>query len=204
MESTSDRLARLALQVEATAERLGKSVVVTTEGNDLRFDGARWRSFWGAFTHVIRNAVDHGVAVDGEESSARPAPGHITLRTAREGDEWVISIADDGPGIDWETVAERGRALGLATTTHADLVDILFRVGVSTRTTASEVSGRGVGLGAVRDECEARGGTVLLASTRGVGTTFFFRFPAATMYDAVDLARARLSVADSRRVCSFG
>ncbi len=200
LESASDRLARLALQVEATAQRLGKSVVVTTEGNDLRFDGARWRSFWGAFTHVIRNAVDHGVASDDQQSSASPAPGNITLRTAREGDEWVISIADDGPGIDWEAVAERGRALGLPTTTHAELVDILFRDGVSTRTTATEVSGRGVGLGAVRAECEARGGKVLLASTLGVGTTFFFRFPASTMYDAADVARARISVAPRQDV----
>ena len=195
LEATSDRLSRLAMQVEATAERLGKSVVVTTEGNDLRLDAARWAGFWGAFTHMIRNAVDHGVeSADERVAATKPPAGAVTLRTVRDGADWLLEIKDDGAGVDWDAVAKKGRALGLATATRADLVEVLFRDGVSTKAAANEISGRGVGLGAVRAECEARGGTVGIDSTRGRGTTFTFRFPASSMGDTIELPRDLRSV----------
>jgi HPt (histidine-containing phosphotransfer) domain-containing protein/HAMP domain-containing protein len=194
-EATAERLARVAHQIEATARRLGKSVLVRTEPNDLRLDRASWATFWGSFVHVVRNAVDHGVEPeDSRREVGKSAQGTISLRTAREGGEWVVQIADDGPGIDWAALATKGEGLGMATATRADLVEVLFRDGVSTRTAATELSGRGVGMGAVRAECEARGGTVSVESEPGRGTAFSFRFPAATMGATLDLPRDLRSI----------
>ncbi|MEO8553944.1 MAG: ATP-binding protein, partial [Kofleriaceae bacterium] len=88
-----------------------------------------------------------------------------------------ITLADDGRGIDWEAIRAKAEREGLPTATREDLIAALFADGLSTRDQASEVSGRGVGLGALRAAVAALGGTVDVASTPGAGTRFELRFP---------------------------
>jgi two-component system, chemotaxis family, sensor kinase CheA len=181
-EPMEQRLARVAEQAHAVAARVGKpNVAVKVEANGVRLDAQRWSPFWTSLIHVIRNALDHGI----EDESTRRAcgksdAGEIVLRTMQTLTEDVIEIADDGAGINWATLRARARALGVAvsaTTSSATDVDLLFLDGVSSKTEVTEVSGRGIGLGAVRAECAALGGRVEVVSTEKRGTTFRFRFP---------------------------
>lgn len=92
-----------------------------------------------------------------------------------------VSLSDDGRGIDWEAVAARAAARGLPHETESDLVAALFADGVSTRTTVTEFSGRGVGLGALRDACASIGAELGVRSVRGEGTRIEVLAPHATV-----------------------
>jgi chemotaxis protein histidine kinase CheA len=92
----------------------------------------------------------------------------------------VISLTDDGAGVDWERVATKAAERGLPHATDEDRVRALFVDGLSTRDEITETSGRGVGMAGFAREVEARGGVVEVASQRGAGTTFTLRFPAAS------------------------
>jgi chemotaxis protein histidine kinase CheA len=97
---------------------------------------------------------------------------------AKRSDEVVtVGLTDDGRGVDWEAVTARAIKAGLAHATRADLVRALFHEGMSTRAAPTEVSGRGIGLAAVRVECEKLGGTCSVESEAGRGATFVFAFP---------------------------
>jgi len=146
---------------------------------DLRFDRRRWAPFWAAFVHMLRNAVDHGIESSEERVAAgKPPAGRLALRARQTTDDLVIEISDDGRGIDWEGVRDKAEALGLRTQNEADLVQALLRGGVSTKLTPTEISGRGAGVSACAQACEALGGEMSLESVRGKGATFHFRFPA--------------------------
>jgi two-component system chemotaxis sensor kinase CheA len=173
------RLARVGDRARAIADRLGKGTIrVDVEEEGVRLDPAGWSTFWSAFVHVVRNAVDHGIEPAAERRAAGKEPaGRIRLSGAIEGDALVVSIADDGRGIDWSEVARRASALGLPTKTQADLVDALLRDGFTTRDEVGAVSGRGVGMGAVAAACHERGGHMTVRSVPMHGTTITFTFP---------------------------
>jgi two-component system chemotaxis sensor kinase CheA len=172
------RLERLGQQATAVAARLGRpapSISIETDG--LRVAGDGWSPFWASMVHVVRNAVDHGIE-SGEERvrAGKPAAGHLELRARRDGRTLVFSLRDDGRGIDWEAVRARATAAGLPAASRADLVHALFADGLSTRSEASELSGRGVGLGALRQVVIELGGSLDVESEPGRGTTFRFCF----------------------------
>ena len=171
-EPVQARLERLAEQASGLAERLGKGPLHTTvEAHGLRLPRERYGAIWSAFVHLVRNAVDHGV----ESPQARdPKKGRAKLAfsAARRRDGLVLALQDDGGGIDWVKVAERAKRVGLAHATQADLLDALFADGFSTKGEASDVSGRGIGLAAVRSAAKALGGEVKVTSEPGAGTTF--------------------------------
>ena len=142
--------------------------------------GERWGGFWTAFVHAIRNAIDHGIeAPDERRAAGKPERARLILRAARRGGEIAIEIEDNGRGVDWAQVAERARLRGLPCASHADLVDALFHDGFTTRDTVTDVSGRGVGLSALRHACVSAGGCVTLTSRSGAGTTLGFRWPSS-------------------------
>jgi two-component system chemotaxis sensor kinase CheA len=95
----------------------------------------------------------------------------------RDGDALVVEIADDGRGIDWSRVRDKATAAGLPANNQSDLVEAVFADGVSTAQETTELSGRGVGLAAVRAACKSLGGAAELDSTPGQGTRFRFRVP---------------------------
>ena len=180
-ESMVDRLGRIADQVRRLGRAAGKGEVrVVAEPNDLRLDGEAWASFWSALVHVLRNAIDHGLERPEERLAAgKLHPPTIIVRTMHSGGNLVIEVADDGRGVAWERIAAKAREAGLPAETQEHLVAALFSDGLSTGDDATELSGRGVGAGAVRAECEARGGRVEVRSVPGRGTTFSFIFPLA-------------------------
>jgi two-component system, chemotaxis family, sensor kinase CheA len=178
-EPVAARLARLAEQVHELARRRGQeNVVVSRLPTTLRMPEKAWGAFWSTLTHVVRNFVGHG-ADSAEERRAIGKPPAVTLKLgAREVDgELEILVADDGKGIDWEAVGRKAAALGLPNATRADLEHALYADGLSTRDTATDLHGRGIGMGAVRAAVEALGGRIELASERGVGTEFRFLLP---------------------------
>lgn len=178
-EPARPRLVRFGEAAQALAARLGKAeLAVEVDAQDVMFDPERWAPFWGAMIHAIRNAVDHGLETSAERIAAgKPATGHLHLSCARRGDRVVIEIADDGRGVDWEAIAARAAAAGLPTDDRRALAAALFADGLSSRAEVSEVSGRGVGMGALRAATEALHGTIDIASVPGQGTRLTFSIP---------------------------
>jgi len=177
-EPTSAMLDRLAAQARKVATQLTKELRVTTEHNRLRVSGERLRPFWAVLVHVIRNAVDHGIEPAEERLAAgKPGMGSMELSTRSVDGDLVVEIRDDGRGIHWDAVRAKAAGLGYPCATRADLVEALFADGLSTREEATSMSGRGVGLSAVRAACRAIGGEVSIDSEPGRGTRFQFRFP---------------------------
>lgn len=178
LEPTEIRLQRLAEQVRYLAKRLGKDeVVVCTEDNGLRLESSLWIDFWASFIHVLRNAIDHGLeAQDQRLSKGKPGGGKINLGTRIESGRLVVSVEDDGHGIDWEKLTEAAYRKGLPAETREDLVNALFCEGVSTAREVTEISGRGVGMAAVKEACDRLGGTIRISSEEGRGTKIEFVF----------------------------
>lgn len=180
-EPVARRFERLAKYGVSLANRLGKGDVAVWIADDgIRLHTSRWGGFWSAMIHAVRNAVDHGI--DDPEVRARagkPERPNLWFAASRTSDWLTISIADDGGGIDWDKVRERARASGLPAESRPDLVQALFADGFSTRDQASDVSGRGVGMAALRVAVEALGGTIELESRPREGTTLRCRFPEA-------------------------
>ena len=177
-EPTSIPLSRLAEKAEEIAVKLGKSIEVVIEDNRLRIDEKRLRRFWSAMIHVCANSIDHGIEFPSErEKMGKPVVAKLQLATRRIDGNFEIEVTDDGCGIDWEQVRKISEHRGLQITSDSDLMEAIFCDGVSTRDVVTSVSGRGVGLSAVRSECEKEGGMVRVESNAGLGTRFLFHFP---------------------------
>jgi chemotaxis protein histidine kinase CheA len=183
LEPASARLQRIAEQIESLAPRLGKPVpIVELEPTRLRVPSKKWAPFLSSLAHVVRNTVDHGLeSAEERAASGKPAPSRVTLSLVKEGPEVVLTIADDGHGIDWEKLRARARTSGLAHETRAELEEALYADDVSTRDEITAVSGRGVGMSAVRATVRAVGGRIEVRSERGQGTTFRFVLPATML-----------------------
>jgi len=178
-ESIATRLDYFADQTRRLAESLGKLPVdVSVEAEGLRASRGALDEFWSAFVHVIRNAVDHGLETTEERAAAaKPEARRVTLRSRLDGDTFVVEVEDDGRGIDWEAIRARARAAGLPCSTKSELLYALCADGLSTRDTASELSGRGVGMAAVRAAFTRTGGLLEVLSEPGHGTLMRFRWP---------------------------
>lgn len=181
LEPVARRFERVAEQADRLARRLGKAVVVDVDDHGLRLDPRRWAPFWSAFVHAVRNAIDHGVENEDERAlTGKPAIARVGLRSHIEADQLVIEIRDDGRGIDWARVRDRAARLGLPNDTESQLVDALFTDGVSTKEEVTDLSGRGVGLSALRAATRDEGGTVTVLSEPQRGTCIRFAFPVGT------------------------
>jgi len=183
LERAEVRLERIADQAKSIAKRLNKPALeVEVDAGDVRLDATYWAPFWSSFVHVVRNAVDHGIEdIDAREAAGKPNAGKLRLTTRSDDQGLVVSIADDGKGIDWDAVANKAQSLGIPANNQNDLVEALFSEGMSTRDAVNSYSGRGVGMGAVRAACNERQGQVQVLSQPGQGTTFEFRFPKGEM-----------------------
>jgi two-component system chemotaxis sensor kinase CheA len=177
-EPLAARFQRLGEHAERLATRLGKPVpTIRIEDNGLRLPHDGHSAFWAGLVHVVRNAVDHGFeGANARCAAGKPPNGTLRFQARFEKAGIVIEIADDGAGIDWKRVAEKAQRAGLSTS-PTDLHQLIFSAGVSTRDAVTETSGRGVGLSAVRDAITKLGGTVVVESRPGNGTTVMFRIP---------------------------
>lgn len=168
--------------VRDLSTELGKDVTLATQGGETELDKNVIDRLSEPLVHMIRNAMDHGIeSADLRRSRGKPARGTVTLSARQEGGEVLITIADDGGGLD--TGAIRGKAIerGLlsedAQPSDAELHQLIFAPGFSTAKTVSSVSGRGVGMDAVRTAIEALRGGVEVSSTPGIGTSATLRLP---------------------------
>jgi two-component system chemotaxis sensor kinase CheA len=190
MEPTSLRFERIADQARRIAARLGKTGLdVVIEHNDVRLAPEPWAAFWAAFIHVVRNAVDHGIESAATRASrGKPARGRITLASSVQDGVVVIAIEDDGAGIDLGAIAASATRLGLDVSEKDTRIAAIFHDGVTTATEVGELSGRGVGMGAMQAACAAMGGTTVVTSEPGRFTRVELRIPAVGLAARVQLA----------------
>ncbi len=181
--------------VRQLAESLGKVIAtLAVEGGEgILVDPRRYRNFLQSLVHVFRNAVAHGIErPDDRVDAGKDEAGMILCTVTQQAGAVTIAIADDGAGIDLDLLRARLADLGLS----ADLPDeavmqSVFIDQVSTQELADEVSGRGMGLGAVRQAVEALGGTVTVSSTPRRGTVFKFILPLGAGLSVPEAAKAR-------------
>jgi signal transduction histidine kinase len=186
LEPIECRLQRLAGHAVALARRLGKPEPrVTLVGNGVRLEAECWTAYWSGMVHVVRNAVDHGIeSPELRRYASKPETGTLELRAERAHGELSISVRDDGAGVDWEAVRRKARMLGLPHETRHELTEALFSHGFSLREQVSEISGRGVGLAALRQVVSDLGGSITIESEKGAGATFHFRFAESALLAA--------------------
>jgi HAMP domain-containing protein/HPt (histidine-containing phosphotransfer) domain-containing protein len=178
-EPASRRLTLMGGQIKALAGRLGRGDVnVRVEPTVLRLPSKRWAPLWAASSHLVRNTVDHGLeAPERRAALGKPVPATVTLSLTRAEHELILVLQDDGRGIDWVAIANRGRSLGLPVDTPEELEAALFAQGVSSRHEVTATSGRGVGLNAVREVVNALGGRIEVQSELGKGARFAIHLP---------------------------
>lgn len=172
LEPVSGPLKRLAAQTRRLAQDLGKNVQVHVVDNGVRLPPDRFHGLFASLVHAVRNALDHGIESSEERAaSGKPATGTLTLCASMPSPgRVVIELCDDGRGIDFARVRDKAQRMGLAATTEDELTDVLFADGFSLRDDVSALSGRGVGLSAVRAACRDLKGELTLESKRGQGT----------------------------------
>ncbi|MEO8920106.1 MAG: ATP-binding protein [Polyangiaceae bacterium] len=177
-ESVYNRLERASAILEMTCARLEKSAPKVEIQTDLHVPPGPWAPFWSILSHVLTNAADHGLESDEERARlGKPVPGTVWLTTTVAERDVIIEVRDDGRGIDWSGIERLAADRGLPHSSRLELEQALFTDGLTLKQNATELSGRGVGLGAVRAVVTAMGGKIEVASTSGVGTTWRFRFP---------------------------
>ena len=175
-----DRFPRLVRDV---ARQLGKDVLFGIEGKDIAIDRSVLDEIGEPVVHLLRNAVDHGLETpEVREAAGKPRAGRLTLAAFRDRSAVVVTVRDDGRGIDRAGVLDRALALGLVPPGTALLDDdtllrCIAHPGFSLSTAVTEVSGRGVGVDAVISRVRALGGSVELRTERGVGTSIALRLP---------------------------
>ncbi len=170
--------------VRDVAHNLKKEVDLLVSGEDTELDKTMVEMIGDPLVHLVRNSLDHGLELpDVRESAGKPRKGTIRLEARQEGDQIIISVADDGAGIDPARIAKKAMEKGLVTAdrlrtmTTREILDFVFLPGFSTAEKISDLSGRGVGMDVVRSNLTKLNGTIELESKLGAGTTVFLRLP---------------------------
>jgi len=164
------------------ARAAGKLARLEIEGGDVEVDATLVEGIRGPITHMIRNALDHGIESPQVRAERGKDPrGRVTLRARHDAGTVVIEVTDDGSGLDREGIARRAVELGLMSSSRpladSELLHLVFTPGFSTADSVTELSGRGIGMDVVRRNVEAIRGTVDVETAPGTGTTFTIRVP---------------------------
>ncbi len=164
------------------ARAAGKMARLEIEGGDVEVDATLVEGIRGPITHMMRNALDHGIeSPEVRAQSGKDARGRVTLRARHDSGTVVIEVSDDGAGLDREGISRRAIELGLIAggrpLADSDLLQLVFTPGFSTSDSVTELSGRGIGMDVVRRNVEALRGTVDVRTEAGAGTTFTIRVP---------------------------
>jgi two-component system chemotaxis sensor kinase CheA len=180
-----DVFLRLPRMVRDLSKRLGKEVDLRLAGQDTQLERTVVDALGDPLVHLVRNALSHGCETPADRDAAgKPRTATLEITATPDGDTVLVEVRDDGNGIDPATVGSLAVQRGLiepaelATLDMEGAVDLLFSPGFSTAAQTSDISGRGVGLDAVRDRLRALGGEVSLLSTPGEGTVARLRLPA--------------------------
>lgn len=170
--------------VRDLSSSLHKKIDLVIEGQDTELDRTILEKVSDPLKHIIRNAVDHGIEMPEERIKAgKPEKGTVTLSAKQESDSVIITVKDDGKGMDPDVLRRKAVEKGLYTQaqveklTNEEVYSIIFMPGFSTASKVTEVSGRGVGMDIVRSLLSEIGGVVLIDSKLGEGTTFTVKIP---------------------------
>jgi len=181
-DSLAERLHRVVRQ---SAKDADKRVNLDILNGQIEMDRSVLEKMAGPIEHLLRNSIAHGIETKAQRVAAgKPEIGQITLTLAQEGNDIVISLADDGTGMDYARIQQQAIAQGLlpsetgnAAIDEAKLSALIFHPGFSTASKVTTLSGRGVGLGVVKNETATLGGRIDVRSTFGKGTTFLLTLP---------------------------
>jgi len=172
------RLPRLTRDL---ADRLGKQIDLEMLGEDTELDKSVIEKIADPLTHLVRNAIDHGIeTADRRVAAGKPPAGRLTVRAAHQGGSIVITVTDDGAGLNRERILAKARQLGLDggdTWADEEIWQLIFTPGFSTAAEVTDVSGRGVGMDVVWQNVHALGGKVEMSSMAGRGTSMTIRLP---------------------------
>lgn len=178
--STFQKMRRI---VRDMGKKLDKDVDLILMGETTEVDKTIIDGIADPLMHLVRNAMDHAIEDKAERAAAKKDPvGRIILSAQNIGGDIIISVSDDGKGLDAEMILEKAKAKGLLTKpeneyTEKEIFNLLTVPGFSTKDAVTEFSGRGVGMDVVKKNIEKIGGTVTIESTKGVGTNIFFKIP---------------------------
>lgn len=163
---------------------LGKTVELHVEGGDVEMDREMIEMVLDPLTHLVRNAVDHGLETPQERVAAgKGATGRLRIAAQQSGNQIVLQLIDDGRGIDGDALVNKAMRMGVlsagevAMLTDQERINLIFHPGLSTARQVSSISGRGVGMDVVRTNVERIGGVVEVESHFGVGTKIELRVP---------------------------
>ena len=173
---------RMSRTVREAADMTGKNVRLITEGEATEVDKTVIDKLAEPLTHMIRNAVDHGLETpEVRKEAGKPAEGKLRLTAKHRSGRIVIEIADDGAGINRDRVLKKAIDNGLisreANLSNEEVDNLIFHPGFSTAETLSDISGRGVGMDVVKRSIQALGGRITIASTPGKGSVFTLSLP---------------------------
>lgn len=188
----SERMHRIVRQ---TAHELNKSVELSIEGESVDIDRSVLDKIGAPLEHLLRNSVGHGIEKTAERIKKRkPEIAQIQLKVKRENDEIIITVADDGAGIKLDKVREKAIKNGLIQpdqeTTDQSLLAVIFEPGFSTATDITQISGRGVGLDAVRGDITGLGGRIEVLNSPDKGASFTISLPVTLSVAQVVLVRS--------------
>ena len=177
--SQTERLYRIVRQ---TAKEVGKRANLDITGGQVEIDRSVLDKMVAPIEHMLRNAVTHGIEQREQRLAVgKPEVGEITLALSQEGNEIILSMTDDGKGLDLGRIRARAEAMGLVqpgqVVDDTAMTDFIFQPGFSTAAELTQVSGRGVGMDVVRTEVTALGGRIELRSRPGLGMTFRLYLP---------------------------
>jgi chemotaxis protein histidine kinase CheA/CheY-like chemotaxis protein len=196
---TADRLPRAVRDI---AMKCGKQAELVIEGRETLIDKMILEQLYDPMTHLVNNAITHGIeSPDIRSAGGKVAAGRITIRAFHQGNQTVISVSDDGAGIDVERVRSKAVEKGLLSSGEAqnmsrlDLYDLLFHPGFSTKDQADDFSGRGVGMDVVRTSLTDVRGVINTDSALGKGTTFTIRLPLT-----LSISKALCCISDRARI----
>lgn len=181
IEHVFSKMPRVVRDLAATC---GREVQLEVSGGDTELDRGLLEAVKDPLTHLVRNAIDHGIESPADRVAAgKPAKGVLGLRAYHAGGQVVVEVSDDGKGIDPAVLGAKAVERGLRTpaqveaSTPAELLQLVFLPGFSTAAKVTNVSGRGVGTDVVRTKVESVGGTVDIDSVVGQGTVWRLRIP---------------------------
>ncbi|MDM7326472.1 MAG: hybrid sensor histidine kinase/response regulator, partial [Thermosynechococcus sp. Uc] len=183
MRPFADLANRYPRLISELSREHGKKVNLVIEGSHILIDRTVLSVLADPLLHLVRNAFDHGIETTEERQAlGKPAVGTITLKAAYRGNQTVITVADDGRGLNPEKIRQTARRLGLArdwleTASDRDLWQLIFEPGFSTASQVTSLSGRGVGMDIVRTNLRQIRGNIQIHSTPGQGTEFTIAIP---------------------------
>ncbi|OJY65981.1 MAG: chemotaxis protein CheA [Sphingobium sp. 66-54] len=180
-----DRLyAAIPRMVRDLTRELGKKATLDLDGGEVEMDREMIEMVVDPLTHIVRNALDHGIETPAERRAAGKAEaGALHVVARQSGNQIVIEVRDDGRGIDRAALVEKAIGAGLLTAADAarigdaEKLNLIFHAGLSTAAEVTSISGRGVGMDVVRANIEQIGGVIAIASVPGRGTTITMRVP---------------------------